>query len=127
MEYWEEQCVFLFVLNRDRKEKGAFMTKIGMFCFAGMSTSVLVKRMQEAAAAKGIACEIEAYPETQVANKAPGLDIVLIGPQIKYYKKRIDAICEPLGVKVMVVSNIDFGRMDGEHVLSEALALLNRP
>lgn len=100
------------------------MIHIGMFCFAGMSTSVLVSRMKEYAEEKGIACTIDAYPETEVANKAKDLDIVLLGPQIKYMRKRIEQLCEPLGVKVMVVSNIDFGRMDAKHVLDEALKLL---
>ena len=88
------------------------MIHIGMFCFAGMSTSVLVSRMNEYAAKKGI------------ANKAKDLDIVLIGPQIKYMRKRIEQICSPLNVKVMVVSNVDFGRMDAAHVLDEALKLI---
>mgnify|MGYP002572139443 FL=1 len=100
------------------------MIHIGMFCFTGMSTSVLVSRMNEYAAKKGIACSIEAYPETEVANKAKDLDIVLIGPQIKYMRKRIEQICSPLNVKVMVVSNVDFGRMDAAHVLDEALKLI---
>ncbi|MGX8833367.1 PTS sugar transporter subunit IIB [Amedibacillus sp. YH-ame6] len=100
------------------------MIHIGMFCFAGMSTSVLVARMKECADNDGIECTINAYPETEVADKAKDLDIVLIGPQIKYMKKRIEALCTPLGVKVMVVSNVDFGRMDARHVLDEAMKLL---
>lgn len=100
------------------------MIHIGMFCFAGMSTSVLVSRMKEVAAQKGIECTIEAYPETEVADRAKSLDIVLIGPQIKYMRKKIEGICQPLGVKVMVVSNVDFGRMDATHVFEEAMKLL---
>lgn len=100
------------------------MIRIGMFCFAGMSTSVLVSRMKECADNAGIACTITAYPETEVGARAKDLDIVLIGPQIKYMRKRIEALCTPLGVKVMVVSNVDFGRMDAQHVLDEALKLL---
>lgn len=102
------------------------MIKIGLFCFAGMSTSVLVKKMTEYAAEKCLECEIDAYPQDQVADRASGLDVVLIGPQIKYYKSRIEKICEPLGTKVMVISNVDFGRMDGKKVLTEACALLGK-
>lgn len=100
------------------------MINIGMFCFAGMSTSVLVKRMQEYAAERKLECAIDAYPQSEVADRAPKLDIVLLGPQIKYYQKRIEGICEAHGTKVMVVSNVDFGRMDGGKVLTEACALI---
>lgn len=100
------------------------MINIGMFCFAGMSTSVLVKRMQEYAEEKNLECFIEAYPQSEVADRASKLDIVLLGPQIKYYQKRIEGICNAHGTKMMVVSNVDFGRMDGKKVLTEACALL---
>lgn len=102
------------------------MVRIGLFCFAGMSTSVLVKKMTEYAAEKHLDCIVDAYPQEQVAEKAKDLDVVLIGPQIKYYKKRIEAICKPLGAQVMVISNVDFGRMDGKKVLTEAYALLGQ-
>lgn len=102
------------------------MVRIGLFCFAGMSTSVLVKKMADYAAEKNLECIVDAYPQEQVADKAKDLDVVLIGPQIKYYKKRIESICEPLGTKVMVISNVDFGRMDGKKVLTEAYALLGQ-
>lgn len=90
------------------------MTKIGIFCFAGLSTSVLVRKMQEYAVEKELDCVIDAYPQSEVADRAPGPDVVLLGPQIKYYQKRIEGIYATLGVKVMVVSNVDFGRMDGK-------------
>lgn len=102
------------------------MVKVGIFCFAGMSTSVLVKRMQEFAKEQGLECEIGAYPQSEVADRAAGLDVALLGPQIKYYQKRIEDICRPLGVRVMVVSNEDFGRMDGKKVLTQAYELIGK-
>lgn len=100
------------------------MVNIGLFCFAGMSTSVLVKRMQEYAGERNLECSIDAYPQSEVAERAQKLDVVLLGPQIKYYQKRIEDICRPYGTKVMLVSNVDFGRMDGKKVLTDACALV---
>ncbi len=102
------------------------MVQIGLFCFAGMSTSVLLKKMQEYAQEMGADCTINAYPETKVADLASELDVVLIGPQIKYYQKRIEELCAPHGTKVMVISNVDFGRMDGKKVLTDAYALVGK-
>ena len=64
--------------------------------------------------------------ETKAADLASQLDVVLIGPQIKYYQKRIEELCAPYGTKVMVISNVDFGRMDGKKVLTDAYALLGK-
>lgn len=38
-----------------------------LMCAAGMSTSLLVNRMNDAAKAKGIECHIEAHPSSQVS------------------------------------------------------------
>ncbi|MBQ1415917.1 MAG: PTS sugar transporter subunit IIB, partial [Selenomonas sp.] len=38
------------------------MRKIILLCSAGMSTSMLVRKMQEAAAADNYECEIAAFP-----------------------------------------------------------------
>ena len=45
------------------------MKKIILLCAAGMSTSMLVKKMQEAAAAENFECEIAAYPTAEALIK----------------------------------------------------------
>lgn len=44
------------------------MTNILLVCSAGMSTSMMVKKMQEAAAAKGIEAEIWAVGDADAVN-----------------------------------------------------------
>ncbi len=121
MRYYRDGNMLISQIERN----SIIMKKIGMFCFAGMSTSVLVKKMNEYAVSNNLNCTIEAYSETEIASRVKNLDIVLLGPQIKYMKSRVEGICKPLNVPVMVVSNVDFGRMDATHVLTEALALLS--
>lgn len=38
------------------------MVKIGLFCAAGMSTSMLVEKMKAFAGERGVEAEIAAYP-----------------------------------------------------------------
>ena len=47
------------------------MKKIVLLCSAGMSTSMLVKKMQAAAAEENYACEIAAYPMLRLATRQP--------------------------------------------------------
>lgn len=56
------------------------MKKIVLLCAAGMSTSILVKKMQEAAKADNFDCEIAAYPTSEAKDKATDADVILLGP-----------------------------------------------
>ena len=47
---------------------------IRLFCAAGMSTSVLVKKMQEAAKEKGKDADIAAYPISEMERLTDGID-----------------------------------------------------
>lgn len=101
------------------------MIKIRLFCAAGMSTSLLVKKMKEAAIKKGIEVNIEAYPESSVSEQLEkGIDIVLIGPQIRFKFKQINSLCEAKGVPVVVIDSIDYGMMKGDKILDNALKLI---
>ena len=70
------------------------MKKILLCCSAGMSTSLMVNKMQKAAADKGIEVEIWAEPMDKASSEVPKADVVLLGPQIKFalpeIKKLID-------------------------------------
>lgn len=55
--------------------------KIRLFCAAGMSTSLLVTKMREAAKAMGIDADIEAAGETRMNEETEGCDVALLGPR----------------------------------------------
>lgn len=60
------------------------VVKIGLFCAGGMSTSMLEKKMSEAAQKRGLDVQIKAYPESELANVLDeGVDVVLLGPQVR--------------------------------------------
>ena len=54
------------------------MRKIILLCAAGMSTSMLVKKMIVAADAAGYACEMAAYSMNDAAAKASDADLILL-------------------------------------------------
>ena len=70
------------------------MKRIALFCSAGMSTSLLVTKMQKSAEAKGLDISIDAYPEATMEKELDNVDVVLIGPQIKYLLKKLKKICD---------------------------------
>ena len=94
------------------------MRKIILLCSAGMSTSMLVKKMQEAAAAENYECAIAAYPTSEAKEKASDADLILVGPQVRFAKGKIEEQCP--GVPVDVIDMKLYGRMDGKGVIAFA-------
>ena len=102
------------------------MITIRLFCAAGMSTSLLVNKMKDAAKTKGIEVDIEAFPEGQMDKHLDNVDVALLGPQVGYTLSKAKKTCEPLGIPVDVIPMVDYGMMNGAKVLDLALNLINK-
>ena len=101
------------------------MKYITLVCAAGMSTSMLMAKMEESAKKQGIEVSIIAMSESSFASYTKPTDVLLLGPQVGYILDKMKAAYEPKGMKVAVVNMMDYGMMDGEKVLKDALALLD--
>ncbi|WP_300382417.1 PTS sugar transporter subunit IIB [Clostridium sp.] len=101
------------------------MLKIMLVCSSGMSTSLLVSKMREAAKKQGIEVEIDATGASQISSKTD-VDIVLLGPQVRFLLNDIRKEMETVGVPVDVINNLDYGTMNGENVLRFASNLAKR-
>ncbi|MED3653641.1 PTS sugar transporter subunit IIB [Heyndrickxia sporothermodurans] len=99
------------------------MKKLLLVCAAGMSTSLLVNKMKDAAKEKGLELEIFALPVSECESVASEVDVVLLGPQVRYQKPQVDAIIEGR-VPVEVIDMRDYGTMNGKAVLEKALNLI---
>ncbi len=100
------------------------MKNIVLCCNAGMSTSMLVQRMKDAAQKKGIEVNIKAVPVAEFKDNINTADLILLGPQVKYEQAKLQAIADPLGKTVAVIDMMDYGMMKGEAVLDKALKLM---
>ena len=99
------------------------MLKILLVCSAGMSTSFLVEKMKKSAEVKGIEAEIKAIPEAQANEYVGKIDILLLGPQVKYLE---GSMKEMFGDTPVSVINMDYGAMNGEKVLNSVLEILKK-
>ena len=59
------------------------MYKIMLCCSAGMSTSLLVRKMEEVAARRALPVKIDAYGVSEFDMQFPQYQVVLLGPQVK--------------------------------------------
>ncbi|WP_196606962.1 PTS sugar transporter subunit IIB [Pectinatus frisingensis] len=94
------------------------MKKIVLLCASGMSTSMLVKKMQTAAQKMAYICEIAAYPTSEAKTKASDADLILLGPQVRFSMEKIKAQCP--GVQVAAIDMRLYGKMDGKAVIEFA-------
>ncbi|MTI95886.1 MAG: PTS sugar transporter subunit IIB [Firmicutes bacterium] len=92
--------------------------KILLVCSAGMSTSLLVTKMEQAAKARGIEIEILAHAANEAKKQLDKADIILLGPQVRFMK---DEFSKAASVPVQVIDMRSYGRMDGAAVLSAAI------
>lgn len=99
------------------------MLKIRLFCANGMSTSLLVKKMEEAAKEKGKKADIKAYPILDMERLVGEADVALLGPQVGYQLSKAKEICGPKGVPVDVIPMADYGMCNGMNVLKFAFQL----
>ncbi len=97
------------------------MQKIMLVCNAGMSTSLLVQKMQNEAKSRGLDIEIEARPMAEAMEALDTADILLLGPQIGYAKGDFEKATDK---PVDVIAMVDYGRMNAPKILDDALAKL---
>ena len=90
---------------------------IMLACSAGMSTSLLVSKMQEAAKEQGKDYEIFAKSVADIDHQfeVEKPDVLMLGPQVAYMKADIQRKCDDAGVPMEVIN-----MMNGKNVLAEA-------
>ena len=99
------------------------MKNILLVCNAGMSTSFLVNKMNEAAKGTGVEVNIKALPVAECKNVIDTVDIVLLGPQVRFQKPQIEAMANGR-IPVEVIDMRFYGTMNGKGVLESALELI---
>lgn len=100
------------------------MKRILLACSSGMSTSLLVSKMKEAAAEKGIETEIWAVAQDKAFEDIKKADVLLIGPQMRFLKGKFTKVAEEVGIPLDVIDPVAYGRVDGATVLNKALQLI---
>ena len=73
--------------------------KVLLICAGGMSTGILMKKLQKHAMDQGFHLEIEAIGMSSYEDVYRNYDVILLGPQVSYKKSEIEQITQkPLAV-----------------------------
>ncbi|MET3558380.1 PTS system cellobiose-specific IIB component [Streptococcus rupicaprae] len=102
------------------------MKTIILACSAGMSTSLLVTKMQEAAANQDYPATIFAVSVSELILELEKTkaDVVLLGPQVGYMEEEFKGNPKLQGIPLAVINMMDYGMMNGKKVLQQAKDLI---
>lgn len=100
--------------------------KIMLACAAGMSTSLLVSKMQKAAEEDGKDYKIWATAASGIQDELDRdhPDVLMLGPQVQYMKDSVKKMTDAAGIPMTVINMQDYGMMNGEKVLETAQKLM---
>ena len=85
---------------------------IMLVCNAGMSTGMLAKKMEKSSEGK---CIVKAYGIAEYMDHLENVDIILVGPQIRFQS---DEIRENAGaIPVLDIAPMHYGCMNAEAIL----------
>jgi PTS system cellobiose-specific IIB component len=101
------------------------MIRVLIVCSWGMSTSLLVESMQEAAQARNFALSVEALGAGEYMTKIDECDIVLIAPQIRHLRKGIEKLAASLQKPVACIEPFHYATMDGQAVLKQVVKMIS--
>lgn len=101
------------------------MIRVLIVCSWGMSTSLLVESMQEAAQAMRYELTVEALSAGEYAARVEECDVVLIAPQIRHLRKSIEALASSLNKPVALIEPFQYATMNGQAVLEQVIRIVN--
>ncbi|MEZ8826041.1 PTS sugar transporter subunit IIB [Vibrio amylolyticus] len=97
--------------------------KIFLCCAAGMSTSMLVSKMEAAAKDKNIECDISAHSISEFDECIKWSDVCLVAPQVKFKYEEFKQVASDLGKGCGLIDMMNYGLLKGDAVLDQALSL----
>lgn len=100
------------------------MIHILLVCNAGMSSSMLVKKMKDAVKADSIEANIWAVGDMASADEVVKADIVCLGPQVEYLMEKMEVRVNHKK-PVMIIDSTAYDTVDGKKVLMDAIDYLH--
>lgn len=91
------------------------MRKIILVCAGGMSTSILMKRMEDTAKEQGYEIDVSAHPVSHAYKVGVDADIILIGPQVRFQHQKVQDLFPEKPVLVMDMRT--YGMMDSVAII----------
>lgn len=91
-----------------------------LVCGSGASSGFMAANMRKAAVRMGIELEIKARSESEIENYIDEIDVLMIGPHLRYLVEEISQEA-PENVTVILMEHGYYASLDGEKALKHML------
>ena len=98
--------------------------RILLACSSGASSGFMAQSMRKAAAKKGIKARVEARSDSEIENYIDDIDVLLLGPHLKYLEAEYQEQAKVYNVPVACISQEAYSSLNGEKALDEALRVI---
>ncbi|MDD6194539.1 MAG: PTS sugar transporter subunit IIB [Lachnospiraceae bacterium] len=90
--------------------------KVLLICAGGMSTGILMKKMEKYAQDKGIDLRIDAMGMSAYEDLYKNYEVILLGPQVAYKKEEISQVT---GMPIGVIAAYDYAIGNVENIMKQ--------
>jgi len=97
------------------------MTNLLIFCAGGYSSSLLIKRIEDAAAKANYEMKVNAKGFKLSDPESDGADIILLAPQVRFHKPEMEKRYP--GKIIDCIDMSAYGMCDGEKILAQVKKL----
>jgi len=100
------------------------MKNVLLVCGTGASSGFMAKNIRKAAKAQGIDISVKARGDAEVEEYIEDIDLLLVGPHLRYMLEDLKKEAEPYEVPVAIIYEEAYGSLDGEAVLNQIRELI---
>lgn len=97
--------------------------KVLLACGSGASSGFMASSMRKAAAENNVNADIHAVSDSEISSFMDKVDIIMLGPHIKYLEEELRNKAAAYGVPVACISQKAYGVLDGKRALAETIQL----
>lgn len=90
--------------------------KVLLICAGGMSTGILMKKMEKYCADNGVNLAIEAIGMSAYEDVYQNYDVILLGPQVSYKLKEIEECTQK---PIAVIAAYDYAIGNAENIMKQ--------
>ncbi|MEG0468513.1 PTS sugar transporter subunit IIB [Amedibacillus sp. YH-ame10] len=94
------------------------MKNILLVCGTGASSGFMAKNIRVAAKNEGFEIGVKARSDSEVEDYIEEIDLLLVGPHLKYMLHDLEEIADPYDVPVRIIDENAYGSLDGAAVLN---------
>ena len=100
--------------------------KVLLVCSGGMSSSMLVRSMENEARKQSLPLQVDSTGSDGLEEKLSDYDVMLVAPQVRHRFERLENIAGAAGIPAALIDSRDYGLMEGDKVLRQVMSLIEK-